>query len=158
MNYYSSWTQMGDPMEFPYGPVSMALSNYGHRLAVVAEHPGMGSVFEWDGNKWASLGSNALDGFLPGGSDVALARAGTRIIIGDAAVNTVSIYDLGADYAYYYNAEEWTAWVPTESLAGVEGSSFGASVAMDITGSLLSVGAPSSGKNIGQVTLYGRSN
>ena len=158
MNYYSSWTQMGDPMEFPYGPVSMALSNYGHRLAVVAEHPGMGSVFEWDGKKWASLGSNALDGFLPGGSDVALARAGTRIIIGDAAVNTVSVYDLGADYAYYYNAEEWTAWVPTESLAGVEGSSFGASVAMDVTGSLLSVGAPSSGKNIGQVTLYGRSN
>jgi len=152
--YYSDWDPMGDPMEFLYGPVSIALSESGDRFAVVAEHPGKGSVFEWDKYEWKAVGGNAEHGFLPGGSSVALSGDGNRVLIGDSSLNEVTVYDYRYDYEHFYNAEEWSAWLPTVSLWGDDNSSFGTSVTMDDTGSLLGVGAPKGQDNTGQVTFY----
>jgi hypothetical protein len=152
--YYSDWYPMGDPMEFLYGPVSIALSETGDRLAVVAEHPGKGSVFEWDKYQWNAVGGNAEHGFLPGGSSVALSGDGNRVFIGDASLNEVTVYDYRYDYEHYYNSEEWSAWLPTVSLWGDDNSGFGTSVTMDDTGNFLGVGAPTGQDNTGQVTFY----
>ncbi len=149
------WAPMGDPMHFLYGPVSMALSEYGYRFAVVAEHPGKGSVLEWNGKKWSFLGGNS-HGFLPGGSSVAMALEGTRILIGDAGSNTVTIFDYDEEFTYYYSAEEWSSWEASVSLAGQ--GEYGSAVAMNAMGNVFGVGAPSSGQfNSGQVTMYGKS-
>ena len=152
--YYSDWDPMGDPMEFLYGPVSIALSESGDRFAVVADHPGKGSVFEWDKYEWKAVGGNAEHGFLPGGSSVALSGDGNRVLIGDASLNEITVYDYRYDYEHYYNAEEWSAWLPTVSLWGDDNSGFGTSVTTDGTGNLLGVGAPKGQDNTGQVTFY----
>eukprot|EP00531_Pseudo-nitzschia_arenysensis_P006179 CAMPEP_0116148076 /NCGR_PEP_ID=MMETSP0329-20121206/18136_1 /TAXON_ID=697910 /ORGANISM="Pseudo-nitzschia arenysensis, Strain B593" /LENGTH=877 /DNA_ID=CAMNT_0003644129 /DNA_START=241 /DNA_END=2874 /DNA_ORIENTATION=+ len=149
------WVPMGDPMHFLYGPVSMALSEYGYRFVVVAEHPGKGTALEWNGKKWSFLGGNS-HGFLPGGSSVAMALEGTRILIGDAGSNTATILDYDEDFTYYYSAEEWSSWAASVSLAGQ--GDYGTSVTMNAIGNVFGVGAPNSGQNSsGQVTMYGKS-
>ncbi len=152
---YDEWFPMGEPMQFLHGPVSMALGYFGYRFAVVAEHPGKGTIFDWNGKRWAPFGSNGM-GFLPGGSSVAMALEGTRILIGDAGPCSVKVYDFDEDYTMYYSTEEWSSWKESVSLAGAEQGGYGTSVAMNEMGSVLGIGAPTSGSfNSGQVTMYG---
>ena len=96
------------------------------------------------------------------------------MLIGNAAMNNAVLYDFehDAESEYYYSSEEWSAWLPIESFwygaggSDAEGGSFGFSVAMDESGSLLGIGAPASvgsdifvdgtaSSNRGSVLLYG---
>jgi len=176
----NSWSHRGAPLELPFGPVSVALSFNGNRIALVAMRPGKSTVFDWVDNNpseeasWKPMGGDETHGFLPGGSSVALARGGNRMLIGNAAMNNAVLYDFehDAESEYYYSSEEWSAWLPIESFwygaggSDAEGGSFGFSVAMDESGSLLGIGAPASvgsdifvdgtaSSNRGSVLLYG---
>lgn len=152
----ANWYLMGSSLPVPFGPASIALSNNGRRVAVVANHPGKGAVFDWDGNEWNMIGGDEDHGFLPGGSSVTLARNGSRILIGDASMNKALVYDYVVED---YNSAEWSsAWLSTTSLWGPDSSGFGTSVVMDETGNTVGIGAPTSnlsGNNLGQVIIYG---
>jgi hypothetical protein len=148
---------LGSPIDFPHGPVSVSLSDSGHRLAVVDR--AAGSVYEYDGSEWLPIGGNAKHGFLPGGSSVAMSGNGKRILIGDVGLSKVSVYDYADETEYFYTTENWSAWLPTIKLFGPEDSGFGASVSMDSSGSVLGVGAPLRSPTGGQehaglVTIY----
>ena len=143
----SNWSVMGNYLPIPFGPASVALSDNGHRVAVVTDKPGKGVVFEWDNtiDEWNALGNN-----LPGGSSVALASDGSRIIIGDSSIDKAFLYD--------YSKEASHTWSPVEVFAGSDSSSYGAVVVIDEIGETIGIGAPttkSNGKYLGQVVLYG---
>ena len=148
------WTPRGEIIEFPFGPVSTALSEDGQRLAIIAEHPGKGSVFEWSGKAWESIGGNTEHGFLPGGSSVAIVADGNRILIGDKSTNKVEIFDYDDEAQFFYTSEHWSSWMPSASLYGADDSGFGTSVTMDRTGTMLGVGAPNNSDGTGEVTIY----
>lgn len=146
----SNWSLMGTHLSIPFGPVSIALSNDGLRVAVVANTPGKGYVYDWDNeqNEWTPLGnSDNDDNFLPGGTSVALARDGSRILIGDASLNKAFLYDYSTDT---------DTWLLVTPFSGYDSSSYGAAVMMDESGGTIGVGAPTGTKtNLGQVLLYG---
>ena len=146
------WSPLGEPMFFPFGPVSLALSDSGDVLAVVPMAPGRSSTFLWSGKRWEAMGSNADRDFLPGGSSVAMDAQGVWLMIGDAASDTATVYEL-SDEITYYDPKFWTSWKPMATLSGPIGSGFGTDVSMNADAVFLSVGAPSAG-NAGQVTLY----
>jgi len=152
----NKWSLMGSHLPIPFGPTSIALSNDGLRVAIVANTPGKGAIYDWDdkNDEWNLLGksyddNNNIDYFFPGGSSVALARNGSRIIIGDASMNKALIYD--------YSTETDT-WLLITSFSGSDSTSYGAAVTMDETGSTIGIGAPTASKtngiNLGQVILY----
>ena len=140
-------------MFFPFGPVSLALSERGNVLAVVPKAPGRSSTFMWTGKEWGAYASNADRDFLPGGSSVAMDAQGTWLVIGDAASDTATVYEL-SDELFYYDPKFWTTWKPMATLSGPIGSGFGTGVDMNKDAVFLSVGAPSAGQDAGQVTLY----
>jgi len=143
-----SWVEMGGQLVIPFGPASIALAHDGHTVAVVANHPGQALVWQWNDGNWDMISGNAIHGFLPGGTSVALARNGSRILIGDSSMDKALVYDYGDN----------NAWLPTTQLWGPDSSGFGTSVVIDETGNTLGIGSPTSNlmeNNLGQVLMYG---
>ncbi|VEU42943.1 unnamed protein product [Pseudo-nitzschia multistriata] len=148
-DHSGSWEAMGGQLMHQFGPASVALSEDGYTLAVVATHPGEAVVYRWIEGYWKKISGDANHGYLPsGGSSVSLARNGSRILIGNLQKDEARIYD-------YSNNE---TWLRTTTLWGSGSSGFGTSVAMDESGSTLGIGAPSlssrNGNNLGQVRIY----
>ncbi len=134
------WTVRGAELTYGWGPVAVALSYDGQKLATAAPAPGSGSVYEWDGTQWTQLGSP-----FPGGSSVAMNDGGLRVLVGDPLFSMATVVD-------YREGEGWTS---TSELTGTLSSRFGSSVSISSNGNTLAIGSPledQSGQ--GQAAIY----
>jgi hypothetical protein len=131
-----SWSSKGSHLTLPWGPVDVALSNNGQRVALV--NIALGTSYEWDGYQWTELGS----GFV-GGASVAITGTGTRILVGDPLQSRSTVLDY-----------QGGTWVPSAAVTGTSSTRFGESVAMTVDGNTISIGAPLFGNTAGQVTVF----
>jgi hypothetical protein len=135
----NEWSQMGQKLDLPWGPVSISLSHSGYEFAQV--NVALGSASEWDGTQWNDLGN----GFV-GGSSLSISGDGNSIVVGDAVQGTATILGFVDD-----------AWQTLMVLNGSRTSRFGESVSMSRDGKTLSIGSPledGDGNEVGQITLF----
>ena len=120
------WIQRGRNITSLFGPVSVALSRDGRRLALSVRSPGVTQVFQWESEDWVQLGQD-----MAGGSAVAMDGTGQRIVIGNSLSDNVLVQD--------YVDEVWSL---SSLQNGKSGSLFGFSVSMSQNGTTLAIGAP----------------
>ncbi|TNF66425.1 MAG: DUF4347 domain-containing protein [Gammaproteobacteria bacterium] len=163
----SNWVQLGSD-------ITIASSeNFGESVALNADgtvvvigdsqfdgsgsDSGQTNVFEWNGAAWVLRGAaiNGLNADDESGNAVAINDAGDRIIIGESRFGASND---GQARVFDWNGSAWVQ-LGTTFAAAATGDQFGFSVAMNSTGSRISIGAAAHGDGVfgaevGEVKIY----
>jgi hypothetical protein len=135
----TNWNPIGGQVNLDSGPVSLALSQSGHRLALAGPMPEIGAVYEFNisTQSWDIVGNEFM-----GGTSISINDAGTRVVVGDGSTNLATVYD---------NIDSGSSWVPISSLTGNPRTRFGESVSMAGNGNIIAISAPE--ENFGEGSL-----
>lgn len=138
------WSLKGSSQSFSWGPVDVTMRYDGNGFAVATPPPSSTRVYEWTetSQDWTAVGNDLL-----GGTAIALADNGRRVVVGSPLTSVVSIYDQSSD----------GSWKTTAILNSTIGDQFGSSLSIGGDGNILVVGSPlddQGGSNAGQVSVY----
>jgi hypothetical protein len=138
------WNSLGSSPSFLWGPVAVTMRHDGNCFAAATPTPSTSRVYEWNETiqDWEVVGTDLL-----GGTAIALADNGRRVVVGSPTISIVSIYDQSSN----------GSWDPTAVLNSTIGDQFGSSLSIEGDGNILVVGSPlddQGGNNAGQVTVY----
>ena len=146
---------------------SVSMNASGNKIVIGApwnDNNGLNSgqvrVFEWDGNNWAQQGQD-IDGEAAGdesGYSVKMNNIGDRIAVG-APENDGNNSNSGQARVFEWDGNNWIQ-LGQDINGATGGNYFGSSVAMNVNGSRVAVGAPNHGNSLisapfsGHVRVY----